>query len=404
MKISLFTISVCRQLAVWMLLTALCLLLAGCWDQRELQDRHFALAVAIDATHGNESAAGNFIQPYGGKQFRMSVELLDFEPSQTVRGSLSPIKTYVITNDGRSLLEMERDMISQLGKPISWEHIQVIVISEDALAAGGLDQLLDWFLRDNEMRWRTRLYLTPGEAGAVIRFKPPSGEPAGIFLANAARNYFRNPHIVGIQDVGFTAGRLDKNLPLVLPKVVLSDNIIKLGGSAVIDKTGKLAAYLDEYETMAEKFIVGLEKGAVITTPCSDHPDYIFVYELFRHDTRLRAQVDGDNIYYTLDITMYGNLAEMQRCPESHAHASDNPAYVQKLERQFGQEVKQMVEHGIRVQQDMGLDVLFFGRKLKNSNPKKWEEVKDRWDKEVFPNIPVIVSVNVNINGVGEHK
>lgn len=404
MKAGLFSCSVCRLLACWLLLTALCLILAGCWDQRELQDRHFALAVAIDAAAGDESTGETFVQPYGGKVFRMSVELLDFEPNQGERGSLSPIKSYVVTNVGRSLLEMNRDMISQLGKPISWEHIQVIVISEAALAAGGLDQILDWFLRDNEMRWWMRLYVTPGEARSVIEFKPPSGEPVGIFLANAARNYFRNPHIVGIQDVGSTAVSLDKKLPLVLPKVELTDDIIKLGGAAVIDKTGHLAAYLNEYETMADKFVVGLEKGAVITSPCSEHPDYIFVYELFRHDTRLRAHLDGENLYYTLDITMYGNIAEMQRCPERHVHASDNPAYARKLERQFAQEVKQMVEHGIKVQQEMGVDVLFFGRKLKISYPRKWEEVKDRWDKEVFPKIPVIVSVNVNINGVGEHK
>ncbi|QDR83355.1 Ger(x)C family spore germination protein [Sporomusa termitida] len=404
MKVLLFPRRVGRILALWLLLTALCLMLTGCWDRRELQDRHFALAVAIDVADGTISAAENFVQPYGGKLFRMSVELLDFEPSQSERGSLSPIKTYVVTNAGRSFFEMNRDMISQLGKPISWEHIQVIVISEAALAAGGLDQLIDWFLRDNEMRWRMRLYVTPGEARPVIQFKPPSGEPAGIFLANAARNYFRNPHIVGIQDVGFTAVSLDKNSPLVLPKVELTDDILKLGGTAVIDKTGKLAAYLNEYETMADKIIIGLERGAVITTPCSEHPDYIFAYELFRHDTRLHAHVDGDNIYYTLDITMYGNIAEMQRCPEPHMHVSDNPAYAQKLERQFAQEVKQMVEHGIKVHQDMGIDVLFFGRRLKISHPRKWEAVKERWDKEIFPKIPVIISVNMNINGVGEHK
>ncbi|HWR09446.1 Ger(x)C family spore germination protein [Sporomusa sp.] len=394
-----------KQIGVWILLIALCLPLAGCWDQKELQNRHFALAVAIDAADGSESAAENFIQPYGGKQFRMSVELLDFEPSQSERGRTSPIKTYVVSNTGRSFFEMNRDMTGQLGKTISWEHIQAIVISEAALEAGGLDQLIDWFLRDNEMRWRMRLYITPGEAKSIIKYKSPSGEPAGIFLANAARNAFRNPHIVGInEDIGFTSGRLDKNLPLVLPKIELTENIIKLGGAAIIGKTGRLAAYLNDYDTMAEKFILGLEKGAVITTRCTAHPDYVLLYELFRHDTRLRAHVSGDNIYYTLDITMYGNIGELQRCPEPHDHANDDPEYVHKLELQFAKEVKQMVEHGLKVQQDMGIDVLSFGRELKIRYPGKWEEVKDRWDQDVFPTIPMVVSVNVNITRVGEHK
>ncbi|HWR43497.1 Ger(x)C family spore germination protein [Sporomusa sp.] len=400
-----FTVNRIKRLSGWLLLTIVCLPLAGCWDQRELQNRHFALAVAIDAADGSETGPETFVQPYGGKQFRLSVELLDIMPSQGERRSASAPKTHVISNTGRSFLEMTRDMFGQLGNPIAWEHIQVIVISQAALEAGGLDQLLDWFMRETELRWRMRLFVTPGDARSILEYKPPSGEPNGLFLGNMARNYAKNPHVVGThEDIGFTTVRLDNKAPLVLPKIELADDIIKLGGSAVIKKNGRLAGYLDEYDTMAERFIVGLEKSAIITTSCTDHPDYVYAFELFRHDTRLNPHVSGDNIYYTLDINMYGNIGEMQRCPEPHKHDTGNPEFIRKLELQFAEEVKQTVEHGLKVQQDMGVDVLNFARELKRHYPKKWEEVKDRWHEEVFPTIPVVVSVNVTIHQVGEHK
>ena len=37
-----------RRGALVMLLLGACLLTGGCWDRREIQDRHFVLAVAID--------------------------------------------------------------------------------------------------------------------------------------------------------------------------------------------------------------------------------------------------------------------------------------------------------------------------------------------------------------------
>lgn len=400
----LLTGVVTKQLIGGLLLVNLCMTLTGCWDLQELQNRHIALAMAIDAANDSETGAETFIQPYGGRQFRFSVELLEVAPSQGQRGGGSGNKTYVISETGRSFLEIIRDMFGQLGRPISWEHIQVIVISEAALEAGGLDQLLDWFVRDNEMRWRINVYVTPGEAKPILEYIPPGGEANGIFLANITRNNVKDPHIASARsELGFTVIKLDNHAALVLPKIELADNVLKVGGVAVL-KHNRLAGYLDEAATIGAKFILGVEKSAIITTRCKDHPEQIIAFELFRHDTHLQAHVSGDNIYYTLDIAMYGNLGEMGGCSAPEDHDNGNPDYIHMLENQFADEVKQSVQRGLKAQQSMGTDVSNFGRTLNIQFPKKWKEVKDRWDDEIFPTVPVIVSVNVHIMQLGESK
>lgn len=393
-----------KSLVIWLLLPALCLPLAGCWDQRELQNRQMVLAAAIDVAEGSDKAHEQFVQPHGGKEFRLSVQFLDIEPQQGEQQSGAKISTFVISGTGRLLFEIARDLLGQLGKPMSWEHIQAIVISQAAIEAGGIEQLLDWFVRDPEMRWRIRVYVTPGEAKPIIEYQPLGGEPNGLFLAGIGRNYLKDPHIASADtELGFTSMRLDNKVPVPLPKIELAGDILKVGGMAVI-KNGELAGYIDEYNTLGGKLIMGVEKSAIITTACKDHPDRIYAFELFRHDTRLTPHVSGDSIYYTLDIAMYGNIGELEGCPEPHDHQVSDTQYIRKLELQFAEEVKKMVYDSYKRQQALKADVLRMGKKMQISYPKKWAEVKERWDDEVFPAIPLVVSVNVTIKQLGEHK
>ncbi|SMD04556.1 Ger(x)C family spore germination protein [Sporomusa malonica] len=394
-----------KILMVWLLLIAACLPLAGCWDQRELQNRNMVLAAAIDVVDDNEQAHEQFVQPHGGRDFRLSVQLLEIEPRQQgeQRGG-AKVGTYVISGTGRLLFEIIRDLFGQVGRPITWEHTQTIVISQAAVEAGGIDQLIDWFMRDAEMRWRIRVYITPGEAKPIIEYQPPSGEPNGLFLAGIGRNYVKDPHIASLQtELGFTSILLDNKTSTVLPKIELAGDILKVGGMAIIKK-GELAGFLDEYDTFGAKLIMGIEKSAIITTVCKDHPNRIFAFELFQHDTRLEPHVSGDTIYYTLDIAMYGNIGEMEGCPEPHDHNLNDTQYVRRLELQFAEEVKQAAVHAYRAQQALGADTLRMGKKMQIRYPKKWAELKDKWDEEVFPTIPLVISVNVTIRQLGGHK
>lgn len=396
--------SLAKKFVAWLLLIAVCFPLAGCWDQREVQNRQMALAVAIDVVDGSETAIESFVQSHGGKDFRLSVQLLAIEPSEGEEQGGANISSYVISGTGRLLSEISRNMLGQLGGPITWEHIQAIVISQAAAEAGGIDQLLDWFLRDAEMRWRIRLYITPDEAKPIIEYQPPNGEPNGLFLAGIGRNYLKNTHIVGGEtELGFTSIRLDNNVSAPLPVIKLSDGVLKVGGMAIF-KRGHLAGYMDEYGTLGSKLILGLEKSAIITTACRDHPSRIFAFELFHHDTRLRPHKSGDTIYYTLDIAMYGNIGEMEGCPEPHDHNVNDPEFIKKLELQFAQEVKQAVLYAYKRNQDLKTDTLRMGKKMQIAYPKQWEEIKHRWDDEVFPTIPLVVSVNVVIRQRGAHK
>jgi len=382
-----------------LLLFCLTFLTAGCWDRRELQERNFVLAVGIDVVD-KFTPVETFVQPHGEKRYRLSLQLL-----KPVSGgeAKDKSKTYVISNTGESMFEMVRDMLGQSSKSLWFEHLQVIVISEAVLQEKGLGEILDFFKRDSEMRSRIKLYVTSGTAKEILEYVPPSKEAGGLHLAESLRLHTRNIHVGGARtDLGFITQYLDNDADIILPRIERADKVLKIGGAALFKKD-KFVGYADEYAIAGRKIAAATEKSAIITIPCPDHPNHQVVFELFRHDTTLRPHVEGDRLYFTLDITMYGNVGELQGDVE--LDNTMDSEYVQKLEIAFAEEIKRMVLYGENVfKKQLRVDPInLFAGKIRAYEPETWEKVKDQWD-EIYPEVPLLISVNVSLRNIGSHR
>lgn len=383
------------------------LCIGGCWDRQELEARHFVLAVAIDSADQERAASDveGFVQPHGSKRYRLSFQIMDLVSRQSgmgnQQGPQGAAATYVISSTGESLFEIVRDMLGQVSREFWFEHIQAIIISEEVVKQGGLEPIMDFFRRDKQMRWLTKLMITSGQARSLLEYHPPSGEASGMFVANSLRLYGKNPHVAGWHiDVGDFSKSIDNKSRVLISRVELVDNVVKLGGMALFTG-GKFIGYVDEYATQGGKILSGIEKSAIITVECPEHFGKIIAFELFRNDTKLKPHVDKDKIYYTLDIAMTGNLGEMQ-CGQ--LHNTMDVGEIHKLEELIANEVKQNVLYAFQTYQRLRVDADDFSGRLKAYEPLVWEKVKDHWDEETFPTITLVVSATVTIENIGEHK
>jgi Ger(x)C family germination protein len=394
-----------RLLGGYLLLVALSMLLAGCWDRSEIQERSFVLAVAVDVAEasGSQAKPDARLESYneGGKnlpRYRLSLQLLRLGESKGGE-KIGESKTFVISDTGGSMFEMVRDMLGQSGKTIWFENLQCVVLSEAAVRQGGLDRVMDFWRRDAEMRWRANVYITSGEARSILEYMPPSGEPGGVFLHQIARRQTKAPQIATARnDLMYVMQTLDAKGDAFLPRVELEGKTLKLEGAGLF-KREQFVGYVDEYAVKGGRMLLGTEKSALITAACPLHPGNFLVFELFRHDTRLRPHVDGDKIYFTLDIAMRGNLGEVS-CQAEHTASSE---YLRNAQVLFAEEVKHNVLYSYETIQRVGVDAGGLARYLKAYEPATWARIKDRWD-EIYPTVPIIVSVNVAIVNIGEHQ
>ena len=233
----------------YLLVIASSLVLTGCWDRNEIQDRNFVMMMAIDVADAPGGAARPEAQVewyvQGDNQprpLRLSLQVLKMR----VKGkpSVDPSQTFVLSNTGQSVFEMVRDMLGESSKGLWFEHVQAIVISEAALKQVGLNRILDFWRRDAEMRWRMSVFVTPGEARPILSFVPPSGEAGGLYLAHVALRQIKDSHLgTGRSDLLATVQTLDAKGDILLPVVQLAGKALKVKDVAVF-KGDRLSAIL----------------------------------------------------------------------------------------------------------------------------------------------------------------
>jgi spore germination protein KC len=251
------------------------------------------------------------------------------------------------------------------------------------------------------MRRRIKVFITPGEARKLIEFKPPSGETGGRFLSGIIGNQKKNMHVGGARtDLGFISQALDNGNDAMVPRAELSDGILKIGGMAVFRKD-QFVDFIDEYTMQGLKFISGTPKSAAVAIPCPEHPWSSLVFEMYIHETILRPHVRSDGgIFFTLDISMWGSAGEIM-C--ANRHNVGNPQFLRQMEQLVAEEVKRNSLHSLQVIQQKRSDLARLGGKMKAYQPKEWKKIKERWG-EIYPTVPLRVSVNVVIRGLGEHR
>lgn len=392
------------------LVVLLSLVSGGCWDLRELQDRYFVMAMAVDlADEADQNAPEKGINPLetynqtaGDRKYRLSLQILKFTSHSggPQRGEES--KTFVISDTGASMFDMIRDMLGQSSKAIYFEHMQTVVFSEAVVRQAGIRPVFDLLLRDPEMRWRIKVFITPGKARSLLEFTPPTDEAGGVFLANIMENHSRSFHIAGAAtDLGNISQALDAGSIASIPRIELAGNVVKVNGTALL-KAGKFIGYMDEYITRGVKYLRGTGKSGAITIDCPEHPGNVWVFEMYSHRTKLEPHVVNDQIYFTVNITMRGTLAESLRLDDQDKK-SGNQMQLPKVEQAVAKQIIKNIQDSQKVLQKMNADAFDLKAKLKAHKPKVWAKVKDRWD-EVFPTIPIYVSAEVIIRGIGEHE
>lgn len=398
-----------RRKCLVFILILCCLGVSGCWDRKEIQERNFVLAVGLDLADqaGLDDKKGetvSYVEPLDVKRYRLSLQVLKLGGTSGSKagnqsGSGGGSKTFVLSNTGDSIFEMVRDMLGQSSRGLYFEHIQTIIISQAVLEQTSLQQILDFFRRDGEMRWRIRVYVTSSKAEQLLEFKPPTGEPGGIYFAGIARNQIRDPQIGAVRtDLGFLVQNMDNEADIVIPRLELEGNVAKVSGSALFKKD-KFIGYQDEYWVKGIRLLRGNEKSALVTIPNPDNNGELSTFELFVHETKLEPHVSDGQVYFTLDINMAGNVAENIGA----TRLLSEPQFLRRIEKLVAEEIKRNVQFSLRSAQNLGVDYMHFKQKLQAHYPKEWEKLEPDWE-QIMPNISLLVSVNVRIREVGTHE
>lgn len=375
---------------------SVCLLLSGCYDMREINEIGFVMEVGIDkrtdATDGFEVTVQIANPKQGsGKQ-------------EGSGGGAS--KSWVCSGKGDTIFEAVRELSKIASKRIMWAHNNIVIVGED-LAKSNIAPVLDYFTHNTELRMKTWIVVSHGSAKDYLNAKIASGEVAGLevsklfrfqkLVANSAPNEIlyvyssfkqENSHalmsgLLLTESEKFSGEKSDEE----------PERQFELSGSAVF-KGSKMLGWLTGEETRGINWVLEDTENTVVSVRTTEATNYYVAIETHKVKSKIKSAIVSGVPHFTIDISGKGEIVE-----EDGTTAKSMPEFKAELETLLNKRIEEEVMKGMsKIQKDYNCDVVDFAQTFHIQNPKEWrEKYRAEWE-EIFPEIPVVVNVSIDIH------
>lgn len=371
-------------------------LLAGCWNQRELNSLGIALGFGIDKF---------------GDRYRISAQVVDpgeVASSRPTTPGRSPVVLYKA--EAPTVFEALRRLTEICPRKLYAAHIRVLIIGE-ALAREGVGKVLDLLLRDPGVR--SDFYMLVAKdttAEKVLQILTPLDKipsykmfdmleasakawaPTTTFTLDEFVNQLvsegLNPVLTGIQVAGAQEeGESMRNVSRIEARADL-----RTAGLAVFRKD-KLIGWFDEKESIGYNLLKDKVKSTVSRISCPNG-GYI-VLETIRSKTDVKGRVSNGRPAIDVKLKTEVNIGEVE-CDLSITV----PKNIRWIENKLKQRRIETMQAAVEQAKANKTDSFGFGQAINRSHPKYWKSISESWAEE-FGRLPVNYKIEVIVRRVG---
>lgn len=372
-----------RSYKRWLLIfiiTIFPVICSGCWNYREVDTLGIATGMAVD-------------RDLISKDYIVSVEIINIS-SDTGKSTMS---SEIYTSKSKTMFDAIRNMIEITGKRIFWSHAKVLIVSED-ISKEGIIPVLDWSLRDSEIRNDMDLLIAKGSsAEEVLKDKHYSGNSMSLHIDNVLKNQksvtkyvdtklFRNKVEIAKENFAATVETISK-------KEVNNEKRLVVDGSAIF-KGDKLIGYLDGNETMQMLMLRNKLKSGVIPLKngCNSNTDVTL--EIFKNNTKLKSIYSNGKLTLKIDIYTTVAIAELSG-DEDFIKEDKRKLLQQDAEMRIKENLNNLIS---KMQREYNADVFGFQQFIEKNNPKLYNELKKNNDN-IFKNLQTDIEVHISVKG-----
>nr|WP_173275814.1 Ger(x)C family spore germination protein [Paenibacillus sp. NEAU-GSW1] len=382
----------------------LVILLSGCWSSKEIESQSLYIGMALDKEWSDktEEAMNRKGGDYQKKDVITStIQIVSMESATSPganslgSGRKKPYRNIVISGD--SVIEIIREAALKLDKPIIGHHLKVIVIGSKLAESVGVDQLVDFYLRDNDIRMSTMVFVSKGKASDVIK-SDASGDIPSTHLAGIADNQFRTIKILPAQTLVTLNGHLQAGENFLLQNVIAAKGEMKVSGAGVFDGTTRtLKGFLNEDEVGSLIWLNGLGKGGVLKV-YDPRSGKAMTYEINSMRSKIKSSLSSDKrVVFEVRIQSRGHWIEDWKDAAHPQGGLDR----QEAEKLFSEAVKEGVEQLLdKLQNTLKIDGAGLGERLRVQHPAVWGRLKSDWNSE-FSQATIRVEVETKIEDYG---
>ena len=375
-------------------------ILSACWNQKELTDLAFVMALGIDKGEND--------------MYQVSFQLVNpanVSSAQNGGGQGLPIAVYKST--GRTLTEAARNATKKVSRRLYYAHTNLLVISEEvAREKNLLLNLLDAFNRDPEFRTTTDLVIARDSTAEelvttlTILDKLPIMKITKEIKATEAMlgeniTVTIDDFMDGILSTGKEPIINGYKLEGIKEKAKLAENLQKTttdaylaaDGLAVI-KDGALIEWIESKKARGVIWVLDRAKSTDITLSWEGKKNAISMVPI-RSKTKVATAFKNGKPIINIKIENEGWISEANAAIDLM-----DPKTINKIEKLVEKTITKEVLASVKEAQKLKCDIFGFGEGVHKANPKLWKKLEGNWN-DYFADLEVNVQVDSYVRREG---
>ena len=280
----------------------------------------------------------------------------------------------IIEGRGRSFYEAYNDLEQKNLKNVSIAHTTFYIFGEGA-AREGMSQCLDFIEREQTVKTNALIYLYEGESVNELMKKSVKQKNQ----LNEDLNGISQKQMDQLKVVDNTVNEVTEflerdNYNIFIPYLTMDDDQIYINGYGVI-KDDELVTFLDRNNSITLDFI----RNRVRTYPI--YLENQVGLQITDSQVSSNVKIVNGAIKVIMNVLFESDVKEVT----STDHVFES-YYMNQLEKQQNQYMKDQIENLIDVAKEYQLDITNSSEKIRNTYINDWETISSHWNK-YFSNI-----------------
>lgn len=367
------------------------LLLTGCYNYQELNDLAITTGLSID--YDKET-----------KEFKVIAQVINPVKEQDAKSS-NETSFINYENKGKSLREAIRKIVLDSPKRLYGSQLQVLILSENVLD-DKLPDIIDFFIREPELRPEFKIIIAKDQkalegitiqtvlddlsSSNILSSLETQSERIGITTVvslNELTNMYLNPNLEIVLPSMIVKGSVEEGINKENLSTTKDETTIEIQTTGVF-KDNKFLGYLTEEESKTLNLIRGDIKNTIINM---DIEDGFVVFE----PNNIKASVEAIPKENKVKMTITG-LAKVKEI--TGLMDLNDTKEVEILQKNFNKLTEDMVlKTFTNIREKYNTDVFKFRDLYYKTDNKYFNKNQTNWYEEVFPNLTLEVTSEIEL-------
>lgn len=363
----------------------LCMLIVtGCWDKIEIEDRLFVLAIGVDKVKAEEQKT---------PEDRYTLSFVAPIVSKVKDGQGPAFNTYKTVDN--SVIMSLTQLLERFSQKQFFGHTRAIFFGEDLMKDKTLlKEVIDGVSRYHELHNSMYAYIVPGRAEDVFKVEPMYDNLLMPYITGITENSDYTTKILKLSLANMIIMLADQKGSAVIPKLTPEKKEVKMKGAGVL-KDYQLIGYLGDQEVAVYNWLNDKAQGGSISVE-HDNVAVAFRHFTFKRDIELSKVEDG-KIYLNYKLETEGSIEE---------HILGKKILDTALLKEIEKEVKKRLEGeseklAKKFQEEFRIDLIGARDYLSKYQPSLFKTIEKDYDKYFTDNIVIKVTADVHIRRVG---